>query len=1159
MEVEEAEELPALVEEIAEEEQSIVNSPEPASDDAEPSQQLIEEQLVEQPQQPEVTVEPSSPPAPVPALPKPDFAFLPLDFLEDDEELADVSFDSSAVAKQLVTETSQEKEVEPEVSETILPDSLTEEAEYEPTYTPFEDKPEEHDVQMGEMVEEEPKPAPAELTKGISFSSLAEDIVPETQKEETSQSSATMSNQAESSPEEEPVKAQVKNTAITPIHSLNVAIPVLMPTTPPSHHQITTSTPPSQSRPDILGWSEETTIISHTPPPRTSTPPPPPQFHFLDFNSSPLKPSQPRFVMPEGSSECLHGLVFVFTGQLKNMDRDTAMDLVERHAGAVVRIPTKKTRYVVLGEGAPEKKVRMAEEMGLIKLDEYSLCDLIRERIEMEEQKAREKAEREEAERAQKEETPKPVEREETPTPVERENSGSFIPKTIADELKDEQTPREEGVDPKIHQMNMDVDTPVEEEAPVHKEMLRFYENIEKRAPSPVEEKPIVEEVAPVEPEAVVEEVPAVEESIVEEAAAAAVNAPVEVEVEGHKETIEEAPKEVAAVETEAPVIKEAVKETTPAVEEISPVQLNAPVEPEVPAVDEVIEEPAPVYQAPPVEPTPEPETIVEDDTPFFEQDTPMEEDPATPAVEEREDTPMEEAPAPEPVYEENDTPLFEPETPVDTQVTDSTSQDDTMHDAPEHQTAAPEKVANDAPAVEDSPVVEEPMKSVEPQQPSLVRGIQNVLMDVTKGGLFGMLWSDDKGKEKTEVAAPAPKEASPVVQSPAPQQPEVPVREATPIVEEASVDAPKQPSPQKVVQEPEETVAEEDNFPPPAQPQRLPSPEPFKAPSPPPARRLSIQHLLASPPKVPTPPVAKNALTKKPTPVNKPERKASTDEAPSSSQSKALPSKEKPAPAKKAEPRRASKLIMADLGGDMDEDSDGSSTSESSNDDELPSFEEMLSQSRSQKAAKKAPILKTIKEDAKKPMSLADSPENLSVQKSMKEKLEKRQAEKDAVNKQKLANRQSLPPPSQRAMSGSFGSSSRRESQPPASQHPFRIYSPPPPPPQPRQTLAPIPSVSNRQTSRPRVKKERRSSGFDSFANIPSSAPARSNSSSTRRNSSSQSRSSSQQSQPRRPTIKTTVVDLTMSSDEEKEKAPPQKPSSRPQWRAEGPGGSQR
>lgn len=82
--------------------------------------------------------------------------------------------------------------------------------------------------------------------------------------------------------------------------------------------------------------------------------------------------------IPQGADDCLMGMTFVFTGQLKTISRDDAQALVKRHGGKVTTGPSKKTTFVVLGDDAGPSKIKKIREFGLKTIDESGLFNLIR-------------------------------------------------------------------------------------------------------------------------------------------------------------------------------------------------------------------------------------------------------------------------------------------------------------------------------------------------------------------------------------------------------------------------------------------------------------------------------------------------------------------------------------------------------------------------------------------------------------------------------------------------------------------------------------------------------------------------------------------------------------------------------------------------------------
>lgn len=94
-------------------------------------------------------------------------------------------------------------------------------------------------------------------------------------------------------------------------------------------------------------------------------------------NSAP-PPMEGTVEIPQGADECLTGMNFVFTGQLKTISRDDGQALVKRYGGKVTTGPSKKTTFVVLGDDAGPSKLRKIREIGIKTIDESGLFELIR-------------------------------------------------------------------------------------------------------------------------------------------------------------------------------------------------------------------------------------------------------------------------------------------------------------------------------------------------------------------------------------------------------------------------------------------------------------------------------------------------------------------------------------------------------------------------------------------------------------------------------------------------------------------------------------------------------------------------------------------------------------------------------------------------------------
>jgi len=72
----------------------------------------------------------------------------------------------------------------------------------------------------------------------------------------------------------------------------------------------------------------------------------------------------------------LVGKIFVLTGTLPSLSRDSAKEMIETAGGKVSGSVSKKTNYVVAGTDAGSK-LDKAQELGLIILDEAALLGLL--------------------------------------------------------------------------------------------------------------------------------------------------------------------------------------------------------------------------------------------------------------------------------------------------------------------------------------------------------------------------------------------------------------------------------------------------------------------------------------------------------------------------------------------------------------------------------------------------------------------------------------------------------------------------------------------------------------------------------------------------------------------------------------------------------------
>jgi DNA ligase (NAD+) len=74
-------------------------------------------------------------------------------------------------------------------------------------------------------------------------------------------------------------------------------------------------------------------------------------------------------------SDTLAGLTFVVTGTLPTMTREDVKELIESHGGKVTDSVSKKTSYLVLGDG-PGSKYEKAKSLGVKIIGEEELMML---------------------------------------------------------------------------------------------------------------------------------------------------------------------------------------------------------------------------------------------------------------------------------------------------------------------------------------------------------------------------------------------------------------------------------------------------------------------------------------------------------------------------------------------------------------------------------------------------------------------------------------------------------------------------------------------------------------------------------------------------------------------------------------------------------------
>jgi len=125
-------------------------------------------------------------------------------------------------------------------------------------------------------------------------------------------------------------------------------------------------------------------ILNSIPTVRAPTPPPKDPDAKFDWrqgtggggNMGPAPEAGGREI-PTGAENCLGGLTFVFTGQLRYISREEGQELVKRHGGKITTAPSSKTNYVVLGSDAGPSKLRKIRELNIKTIDDGGLFDMI--------------------------------------------------------------------------------------------------------------------------------------------------------------------------------------------------------------------------------------------------------------------------------------------------------------------------------------------------------------------------------------------------------------------------------------------------------------------------------------------------------------------------------------------------------------------------------------------------------------------------------------------------------------------------------------------------------------------------------------------------------------------------------------------------------------
>jgi DNA ligase (NAD+) len=81
----------------------------------------------------------------------------------------------------------------------------------------------------------------------------------------------------------------------------------------------------------------------------------------------------------EEGGDAFDGLTLVFTGSLPGMTRDEAAAIVEREGGSVTGSVSGNTNYLVVGDGAGDRKREEADERGVETIDPDGFLALLDE------------------------------------------------------------------------------------------------------------------------------------------------------------------------------------------------------------------------------------------------------------------------------------------------------------------------------------------------------------------------------------------------------------------------------------------------------------------------------------------------------------------------------------------------------------------------------------------------------------------------------------------------------------------------------------------------------------------------------------------------------------------------------------------------------------
>jgi replication factor C subunit 1 len=82
--------------------------------------------------------------------------------------------------------------------------------------------------------------------------------------------------------------------------------------------------------------------------------------------------------IPQGADQCLANMSFLITGVLDSLEREEADKIIKQYGGKIVHSVSKKLNYIIIGDEPGPSKLAKAESLGIKKITEDDLLDLIR-------------------------------------------------------------------------------------------------------------------------------------------------------------------------------------------------------------------------------------------------------------------------------------------------------------------------------------------------------------------------------------------------------------------------------------------------------------------------------------------------------------------------------------------------------------------------------------------------------------------------------------------------------------------------------------------------------------------------------------------------------------------------------------------------------------